>query len=68
VEEAGAIRHPASRSGEMYWHNVESWKELVSLVSKQVGVEADCEVVCYEGGNQRSTDAVEMMRFVVVLR
>ncbi|KAK1076817.1 hypothetical protein LTR33_008612 [Friedmanniomyces endolithicus] len=68
VEEAGAIRHPDSRSGEMYWHNVESWKGLVALVSRQVGVEVDCEVVCYEGGNQRSTDAVEMMRFVVVLR
>jgi len=68
VEEAGAIRHPVSRSGEMYWHDVESWKGLVALASKEVDVEVDCEVVCYEGGNQRSTDAFYIMRFVVVLR
>ncbi|KAK5718729.1 hypothetical protein LTR15_008463 [Elasticomyces elasticus] len=68
VEEASVLKHPATTSGEMYRHSPESWKVLLVQVTQKLGIDADCEVVGYEGGKQRTANAYSLMRFTVVLK
>lgn len=44
VEKAGSIKHPATRSGEMYRHNGDSLKKMFEEVAEKLGTELDIEV------------------------
>ncbi|KAK3672949.1 hypothetical protein LTR78_007059 [Recurvomyces mirabilis] len=69
VANAGAIKLSATRSGEMYRHTPESWKELLEQVVKQMALDAECSVE--PTGDQKLTTGVgiwNMVRFCVILR
>ena len=39
LDEAGVVKHPATRSGEMYRHNADSLRKIIAEVSEKTGIE-----------------------------
>ncbi|KAK3112009.1 hypothetical protein LTR53_012151 [Teratosphaeriaceae sp. CCFEE 6253] len=67
VEKPGVLKHPATRSGEMYRHDVESWQTLMEEVVAGAGVRAVCECEGYESGNTQMAGVYGLMRFCLRL-
>jgi hypothetical protein len=70
VKEAGIIKHPATRSGEMYRHDADSFKKLVERVSEETGVKVNIKVSGYDSQGQGGMEGKgwNMIRFVVKLQ
>lgn len=68
VEEAGPLKHPATRSGEMYRHNEHSFKKLVDEVAEKSGLKVDSEVQYSGRPSGPGGDKWKMISFCVRLK
>jgi len=70
VEKATVLKHPATRSGEMYRHDLESFKKLVAGVAEKCGIKVDIEVnyVDQQLGAMSTAEGWKMVRFCVTLK
>ncbi|CAJ2505429.1 Uu.00g128230.m01.CDS01 [Anthostomella pinea] len=69
VARATVLKHPATRSGEMYRHDLESFRDLVAGVAEKSGIEVDIEVHYVDGRlGAMSAEGWKMVRFCVSLK
>lgn len=64
----GTIKHVALRRGEAFHHDIESWKELVREVAKQMGLKVDVEADLMDLKRDRVDRKWKMMRFCIALQ